>query len=101
MPDAFNQPLISVNSPTGFRLIENPLYNYTFHPQPPASDFPPTDSVRYPPIFHHISGSRYHACLGLHDFYITWFVTNVWHSLPNSLALCGIPMLQAGASPPL
>ena len=55
MPDIVSTPQISVNSPNGNTTITNPLYNYTFNPQPSASDFPPTDSlakyhstVRYP-----------------------------------------------------
>lgn len=56
MPDSVNSPMISVNSPHGAMNIVNPLYNYTFHPQPSAPDFPPSDgmiakyhsTVRYP-----------------------------------------------------
>ncbi|CAD6586306.1 MAG: hypothetical protein ASARMPREDX12_002329 [Alectoria sarmentosa] len=56
MPDLVNSPMISVNSPHGVMNIVNPLYNYTFHPQPSAADFPPSDgliagyhsTVRYP-----------------------------------------------------
>ncbi|KAF6229867.1 hypothetical protein HO133_004204 [Letharia lupina] len=56
MPDPVNSPMISVNSPHGVTNIVNPLYNYTFHPQPSAVDFPPSDgmiaeyhsTVRYP-----------------------------------------------------
>lgn len=55
MPDPVNDPLITVNTPNGSQSIINPLYNYTFHPQPSASEFPPDDqlsayhsTVRYP-----------------------------------------------------
>ncbi|KAK4690189.1 hypothetical protein P7C71_g6534, partial [Lecanoromycetidae sp. Uapishka_2] len=55
MPDPVNDPMISVNTPSGMLNIVNPLYNYTFHPQPSTVDFPPQDSlskyhstVRYP-----------------------------------------------------
>lgn len=55
MPDPVNDPMINVNTPHGALNMVNPLYNYTFHPQPSASDFPPSDSlskyhstVRYP-----------------------------------------------------
>ena len=47
MPTLVNNPTISINTPTGQRNIDNPLYTYTFHPQPSASDFPRSDgSVR-------------------------------------------------------
>ena len=45
MPDIVNKPVIYVNSPSGFQSVINPLYNYTFHPQPSAADFPPNDAV--------------------------------------------------------
>ena len=45
MPDAVNQPMININTPEGLMNIVNPLYNYTFHPQPSAADFPPSDTV--------------------------------------------------------
>lgn len=55
IPDPVNDPMISINTPTGVQNIVNPLYNYTFHPQPSASDFPPSEplsayhsTVRYP-----------------------------------------------------
>ena len=56
MPDPVNSPTISVTSPYGVINIANPLYSYTFHPQPSAADFPPSDgtiatyhnTVRYP-----------------------------------------------------
>jgi len=55
MPDPVNDLMITVNTPQGALDMVNPLYNYTFHPQPSASDFPPDDTlskyhstVRYP-----------------------------------------------------
>ena len=55
MPDPVNEPTIAINTPTGMQTMVNPLYNYTFHPQPSVSDFPPVDplsayhsTVRYP-----------------------------------------------------
>lgn len=56
MPDLVNSATITVNSPNGILNIANPLYNYTFYPQPSATDFPPSDgqiakyhsTVRYP-----------------------------------------------------
>jgi len=49
MPDVVNQPMINIDAPDGTQSIVNPLYNYTFHPQPSASDFPPDETVRnYP-----------------------------------------------------
>ncbi|KAL2041570.1 hypothetical protein N7G274_005952 [Stereocaulon virgatum] len=45
MPDPINDPMITVNSPHGLVNMANPLYNYTFHPQPSATDFPPNDSL--------------------------------------------------------
>ena len=58
MPDPVNDPTITVHSPQGVVTIANPLYSYTFHPQPSAADFPPSDgplakyhsTVRYPDI---------------------------------------------------
>ena len=45
MPDPVNDPMITINTPQGTLSIINPLYNYTFHPHPSATDFPPTDTV--------------------------------------------------------
>ena len=45
MPDPVNDPMITINTPKGTLSIVNPLYNYTFHPHPSATDFPPSDSV--------------------------------------------------------
>ena len=50
--------MITVTSPQGVVTIANPLYSYTFHPQPSAADFPPSDgtiakyhsTVRYPDV---------------------------------------------------
>ena len=48
MPDLVNQPMISVNTPSGILNINNPLLMYSFHPQPSASDFPSIDgTVRF------------------------------------------------------
>ena len=45
MPDVATNEKISVNSPTGPATIDNPLYNYTFHPLT-ATDLP--DLPQYP-----------------------------------------------------
>lgn len=45
MPAVVSQPTITITSPQGPKAIANPLYNYTFHPQPSAFDFPPDDPV--------------------------------------------------------
>lgn len=45
MPDLVNQPTININSPHGALNMANPLYSYTFHPQPSAADFPPSEGV--------------------------------------------------------
>lgn len=58
MPDPVNSPMITVNTPHGITNIANPLYSYTFHPQPSAADFPASDgpiakyhsTLRYPDI---------------------------------------------------
>ena len=52
MPDVTTNSKISVNTPGGFIIIDNPLYNYTFHPLVPAdlpevSSFPVAPEVRY------------------------------------------------------
>lgn len=50
MPAAVSKVTINVTTPTGPRMIANPLYNYTFHPQPSAAEFPPNDLVSlFPP----------------------------------------------------
>ncbi|KAI4122475.1 MAG: hypothetical protein LQ338_005800 [Usnochroma carphineum] len=41
MPPEVNQPTIFINAPNGTLNVVNPLYNYTFHPQPSNTDFPP------------------------------------------------------------
>ena len=45
MPDPVNDPMITINTPEGVQNMVNPLYDYTFHPQPSASDFPPDDPL--------------------------------------------------------
>ncbi|KAL9119272.1 MAG: hypothetical protein Q9187_004178 [Circinaria calcarea] len=45
MPDLVNNPWIRVTTPKGLRTITNPLYNYTFSPQPSASEFPSGDEL--------------------------------------------------------
>lgn len=70
MPDVVNQPYVSINTPQGFMNVVNPLYNYTFHPQPSASDFPPATSlakyhstVRYPDANGHSQPAKSNAQL--------------------------------------
>ena len=36
MPDVTTNPKISINTPQGFQNIDNPLFNYTFHPLVPT-----------------------------------------------------------------
>ncbi|KAL9102921.1 MAG: hypothetical protein Q9163_001981 [Psora crenata] len=56
MPSLLNQPMVSINTPSGVKDTRNPLLTYAFHPQPSTSDFPPSDgaiskypnTVRYP-----------------------------------------------------
>lgn len=45
MPDVVSVPRLLINTPAGLQNTTNPLYNYTFHPQPSASDFPPGDTL--------------------------------------------------------
>ncbi|KAI9827269.1 MAG: hypothetical protein M1832_005407 [Thelocarpon impressellum] len=55
VPPLLNAPNISITTPAGLQTIANPLYSYTFHPIPDATDFPPNglganfpSTVRYP-----------------------------------------------------
>lgn len=41
MPPEVNSPTIFIITPNGTSNVINPLYNYTFHPQPSDADFPP------------------------------------------------------------
>lgn len=45
MPALVSEPSIEINGPGGRYNVSNPLYEYAFHPQPPAADFPPGDYV--------------------------------------------------------
>ena len=47
MPAVVNEPEIDINTPDGYHSVVNPLYNYTFHPQPSPQDFPRDDVVSY------------------------------------------------------
>ncbi|KAI4091021.1 MAG: hypothetical protein LQ344_004402 [Seirophora lacunosa] len=40
MPPEVNAPTILINGPNGILNVVNPLYNYTFHPQPSNAEFP-------------------------------------------------------------
>ena len=60
MPDLTNTPSITINSPRGLCNVSNPLYDYTFHPQPSAADFPPRDIVSIVPVENFGSGARAH-----------------------------------------
>lgn len=40
MPPEVNSPTIFIIAPNGTSNVINPLYNYTFHPQPSDTDFP-------------------------------------------------------------
>ncbi|KAL9609507.1 MAG: hypothetical protein Q9167_005724 [Letrouitia subvulpina] len=57
MPAEVNQPVITINGPLGLRSINNPLYNYTFRPQPSAVEFPPSSSVSQT---HAVNRASYH-----------------------------------------
>ena len=47
MPPEVNEPTIFIVTPNGTSNVINPFYNYTFHPQPSNTDFPPNvGSVR-------------------------------------------------------
>jgi len=55
MPTKFLMKTTKINTPKGRQSVQNPFYNYTFHPHPSAADFPPGDgisqflsTVRYP-----------------------------------------------------
>lgn len=45
MPALVSEPSIEINGPGGRYNVSNPLYEYAFHPQPSAADFPPGDYV--------------------------------------------------------
>lgn len=45
MPALVSEPSITINGPGGRYNVSNPLYEYAFHPQPPAAEFPPGDYV--------------------------------------------------------
>lgn len=45
MPALVSEPSVTINGPGGQYNVSNPLYEYAFHPQPPAADFPPGDYV--------------------------------------------------------
>ncbi|KAL9136330.1 MAG: hypothetical protein Q9175_002475, partial [Cornicularia normoerica] len=60
MPDPVNSSIICVNSPHGVMNIVNPLYTYTFHAQPSAAEFPPSDG----PIAEYHSTGRYPSSSG-------------------------------------
>jgi tyrosinase len=55
MPTKFLNPTVPITTPTGWKRVPNPLYNYTFHPLNVGTDFPAGDgisqylsTVRYP-----------------------------------------------------
>lgn len=45
MPALVSEPSLEINGPGGRYNVSNPLYEYAFHPQPPAAEFPPGDYV--------------------------------------------------------
>lgn len=45
MPALVSEPSIAINGPGGRYNVSNPLYEYAFHPQPSAAEFPPRDYV--------------------------------------------------------
>lgn len=46
LPVAASVPSITVNGPNGREVIDNPLYNYTFHANEGGNPFPPGHWVR-------------------------------------------------------
>ncbi|KAL8909379.1 MAG: hypothetical protein Q9207_000214 [Kuettlingeria erythrocarpa] len=65
MPPEVNQPMISINGPNGTLDVVNPLYNYTFHPQPSDTEFPPNvGSSRGTPVSSYHSTVRYPDAAG-------------------------------------
>ncbi|KAL8988921.1 MAG: hypothetical protein Q9177_002084 [Variospora cf. flavescens] len=65
MPPEVNAPTIYINGPTGILNAINPLYNYTFHPQPSDADFPPSvGSSGGPPVSSYHSTVRYPSAAG-------------------------------------
>lgn len=45
LPNSLVSPQINITTPAGPRLVDNPLFNYTFHPLPVGTDIPPNDPV--------------------------------------------------------
>ncbi|KAL9595867.1 MAG: hypothetical protein Q9219_006172 [cf. Caloplaca sp. 3 TL-2023] len=65
MPPEVNQPTIFIYTPNGTSNVINPFYNYTFHPQPSAVDFPPrVGSSRGTPVASYHSTVRYPDAAG-------------------------------------
>ncbi|KAL9011382.1 MAG: hypothetical protein Q9173_003766 [Seirophora scorigena] len=72
MPPEVNAPTILVNGPNGSLNVVNPLYNYTFHPQPSDAEFPPNvGSSQYGPFsnmgFSDNRGGRYNSIENMHN----------------------------------
>ncbi|KAL8944234.1 MAG: hypothetical protein Q9211_000664 [Gyalolechia sp. 1 TL-2023] len=65
MPPEVNWPTIFIVGPNGTSNVVNPLYNYTFHPQPSDTDFPPyVGSSRGTPVASYHSTVRYPDAAG-------------------------------------
>ncbi|KAL8958388.1 MAG: hypothetical protein Q9193_004543 [Seirophora villosa] len=72
MPPEVNAPTILINGPNGILNVVNPLYNYTFHPQPSDAEFPPNvGSSQYGPFsnmgFSDDRGGRYNSIENMHN----------------------------------
>ncbi|KAL8714757.1 MAG: hypothetical protein Q9220_001270 [cf. Caloplaca sp. 1 TL-2023] len=92
MPAEVSQPFIQINAPNGNTEVINPLYNYTFHPLPSSSDFPPqiresayqllTQQPNYGPFsntaYSDGRGARYNSIENLHNG-VHMFVGNGGH----------------------
>ncbi|MCJ1477585.1 hypothetical protein MMC13_006258 [Lambiella insularis] len=74
MPTLVNVPIITIKTPKGVQSVPNPLYNYTFHPLPGASDFPQGDGIfssesDYAPFSNtgFYNGTSYNSLENLHN----------------------------------
>lgn len=45
LPESTTYQKISINTPTGQKTLDNPLYSYKFHPLPLGTDIPTNDPV--------------------------------------------------------
>lgn len=66
LPDAATQPYIQVNTPFGIQDIQNPLYQYVFHPDAAGNGFPPSNPVSS--IDHLLQGQTEGVPVGKHAY---------------------------------